>query len=583
MSTTPVLRLDAYRGRRQQRVERTLTLLSPDPVRGRLAELLVHALEVTGGDRAAVFWLDDFAPRGACPHVVIDQYGESPRRWFDPALFQAAWERGIPGTVEVTNVRATPIVGEAVRSAVCLCLGSDGVRTWFLGLDSTAPRPPLEGDARAELMHLAGRCTTLILHRDLLEDPEGPGRAETFTGWSILSDIDTEGASEARITERFLVMRLVRAVLDEDLSPADDLMHERVGDLRAELADGVERPYWDAVLDAVIADDASALVHSVLEVGLRSQDVGELEGALEAFRSGYWLAATAGDAEHGLDAARYLGRSLRRAGRWDDSERWYSQAVALARVLEDHAGEALALDGQAATLRARGNLPGARRVLDEALGAAERAGDAHALGSVHQQIMTAQHLAGRGEDAIRHGWASVRAYRTERDQLRALVSLAGILLDLGAVEVAEEAYEVALQRVEEGYYRAFALEGYAHSAALLGDRDVYERRYRRVTNEAAAVGGVDFQAQARLYRGRAYQALGDMDEARRWFVEAMDFAEAQGLNTYVFQAEQGLKALENGRVEPVRDPDVPAPWNRTLDLVRGGLGDLRRELTGVGA
>jgi hypothetical protein len=142
---------------------------------------------------------------------------------------------------------------------------------------------------------------------------------------------------------------------------------------------------------------------------------------------------------------------------------------------------------------------------------------------------------------------------------------------------------VALQRVEEGYYRAFALEGYAHAAALRGDRALYERRYERVSNEAGAAGGIDFQAQARLYRGRAYQALGDEHEARRWFVEAMDFAQAQGLNTYVFQAEQSLKALEDGRVEPVRDPDIPAPWNRTLDVVRGGLGDLRRELTGVGA
>jgi tetratricopeptide (TPR) repeat protein len=327
----------------------------------------------------------------------------------------------------------------------------------------------------------------------------------------------------------------------------------------------------------------AALSRAVVNVGLRSEDVGELEGALEAFRSGYWVAAFAGEASVALDAARYLARSLRRAGRWDDSERWYAQAVEVARLVGDVGGEALALDGQAATLRARGNVRAAARVLDEALDAARRSDNAHALGSVHQQLMTLAHLSGRGGDAIQHGWASVQAFDSRRDQLRALVSLAGILLDLGAVEVAEEAYALALERVEEGYFRAFALEGHAHAAALRGDRAEYERRYQRVQSEAWAAGGVDFQAQARLYRGRAYRALGDLDEARAWFRDAQAFAEEKGLNAYVFQAEEAIRTVD-GRPAAIEleTAELVLP-DTALEEVRGGLGALRRKLGGAGA
>jgi tetratricopeptide (TPR) repeat protein len=583
MSTTQVLRLDAYRGRRQQRVQRALILLGPDAARLRLGELVAEALQVAEGDRAAVVWIDEFGSLVPRPHVVIDLVTDPPRRAYDSRLLQQAWGIGVPGVVDVPDALRGRGQGEAPRSSLCVCLGSDGLRTWFLVVDSLTGRGPLEPEVRDRLMHLAGRCTTVLLNRELLGERGGPGRADAFTGWSVLSDVDYEDAVEDRITERFLVLRLVRACLDDDLSPDPGLISQRVEALRAELGGGEERPRWEAVLGAAEVGDMPALARAVLQVGLRSEDVGEIEGALEAFRSGYWVAALSVESSAALEAARYLGRSLRRAGRWDDSERWYSQAVVLARAIGDASGEALALDGQAATLRARGNLPGARRVLDEALEAAHRSGDAHAVGSVHQQIMTAHHLAGRGDEAIEHGWASVRAFRSLRDQLRALVSLAGILLDLGAVELAEEAYEVALERVEEGYYRAFALEGHAHAAALRGDREAYECRYETVLDEAWAAGGVDFQAQARLYRGRAYRALGDLDEARRWFDEALAFAEKAGLHAYVFQAEEALRALEHGDAEPTREP-APHPFAPdTLDEVRGGLGALRREFAGVGA
>jgi tetratricopeptide (TPR) repeat protein len=196
--------------------------------------------------------------------------------------------------------------------------------------------------------------------------------------------------------------------------------------------------------------------------------------------------------------------------------------------------------------------------------------------------MTAYHLAGAAAEAVEHGWASVQGYDTPRDRLRALVSLAGVLLDMGAVRLAEEAYELAVERVDEGYFRAYALEGYAHAAALRGDRAEYEQRYRRVHAQGWAAGGLEFQAQAYVYRGRAYEALGDIGEAGRWYHKAIGFARRAKLRAQVLEAEEALGRLERGQDE--RGSRGPAPLalpERALEAVQGGLGALRRELASV--
>jgi tetratricopeptide (TPR) repeat protein len=219
-------------------------------------------------------------------------------------------------------------------------------------------------------------------------------------------------------------------------------------------------------------------------------------------------------------------------------------------------------------------------VLGEALRAAQGSGDHHALGSVHGHLMTLHHISGEGREAVEHGWASIQAYRSTEDRLNALVSLAGIMLDLGAVEVAEEAYGLALERLEGGYFRAFALEGYAHAAALRGDCREYEQRYRRVYAQGWAAGGVEFRAQAYVYRGRAYEALGDPVEAGRWYAKAASFAERASSKVHQLEAEEALARLDGGTGAP-RGPAPLALPARTLETVRGGLGALRRELTGL--
>jgi tetratricopeptide (TPR) repeat protein len=217
-------------------------------------------------------------------------------------------------------------------------------------------------------------------------------------------------------------------------------------------------------------------------------------------------------------------------------------------VVEDPEAEAVALDGWANTLRVKGAFPAARRRLMQALDLARTAGSDYALGSVHQSLMTVAALAGETGAALEHGWASVEAYATARDQLRALVTVAGLLLELDEARLAEQAYQVALEHLEEPYFRLFALDGYAHAAALQGDRQLYEARSIRLDQEDWRVGGPDFEGQVYLYRGRAWEQLGKPARARSWFERALALAESHGLAKTLFEAQGGLDRLNRGAV-----------------------------------
>ena len=583
MSSTPVLPLEVYRGRRRQRLERSLALLRPDPVRGALAVHLGDLLEVLGADRAAVCWTEDYGAFQPRAHLVLDVQAERPRMAIDARLLREAWEQGIPGAVDIASLRRAAIPDHP-RSAACVALGSDGERAWFVVVDTVRPRPPLTGDAWERLLYLSGECAAILLNRGLLTAADTPGRIEAFDGWPALAGLAQGGTGDARLTSRFLVLRFLRRLLDDDLQPDPELAAERILAVRKQLpaASGEEAECWHAVLNAAEAGKRDVLARASLDLGLSVDDRGELDAAIDALESAYWIAALSGEAETAVDAARFLGRACRKAGRWDGSEAWYECARQVAAVEEFTALEALALDGRASTLQARGNTRGALRMLDEALDVALASGDAGAQGSVHQHLMTLHFLAGDGVRAVEHGWAAVSSHQERRDRLRALVALAGILLDLGLLDLAEEAYTLALQRVDEGYFRAFAVEGHAHLAALRGDRKLYEERYRAVTDMGWSIGGIDFRAQAHLYRGRAYAALGDVAEARRWFERTVAFAEETGLNSYIFKAEEGLAQLGR-RGRGTRRPARFTLPSETLGEVRGGLGRLRQELAGASA
>jgi tetratricopeptide (TPR) repeat protein len=271
---------------------------------------------------------------------------------------------------------------------------------------------------------------------------------------------------------------------------------------------------------------------------------GELSLAIEILRTAFETSVLLGDAIAGGLMAAKLGRLHRNAGEWDPSETWYRKALDIARAAGDLEREALALDGWSSTLRVRGRFPDSRLRVRQALEVATRSGSGHAVGSVQHSLMTLAAQSGQVGEALEHAWAAVEGYDTLRDRLRALVMLGGFLLEIGEGALAERAYEAAVERVTEPYYRLFALDGYAHAAALQGDRSAYEARTKVLEAEDWRPGGPDFAGQVYLYRGRAWDRLGDPEKARRWFERTLEWCETHGLAGTLFAAQAALDRLD---------------------------------------
>ncbi|MBW3535195.1 MAG: hypothetical protein KY453_08280 [Gemmatimonadetes bacterium] len=72
MSTSSVLRLDEYRGRRDQRLRLARALHGAHDGRRRLLGLLETAVGVLDADRAAVLWVDEYGAGLVHVHLVLD-------------------------------------------------------------------------------------------------------------------------------------------------------------------------------------------------------------------------------------------------------------------------------------------------------------------------------------------------------------------------------------------------------------------------------------------------------------------------------------------------------------------------------
>ncbi|MDX1566640.1 MAG: tetratricopeptide repeat protein, partial [Longimicrobiales bacterium] len=392
----------------------TLAMHRVDEDRRLVAERLREVLQVTGADRSALVWIDEYGPGLVHPYCVLDILSDRPRRSFAIDPLRRAWKQGIPGLLDEPDLVSShqTILAEAPRSLASVALGSDGLRSWFLVVDSRTPRSSFDAGTTDELMFLAGECASIVIHEDLEASRGARGRTvgvhdttssstplssfererrSRFPGWPVLRDVDDgtddSGRHEA-VTLRFLVARLIRELADDGFTVDADVYRHRIDAVRGEIREvsgsGVVSGQWKDVLDSLENQDFGRLSASVLSLAVDAEDEGHLHGARELNRLAYDVAVAGSHAEHGVDAARYLGRVNRRLGSWEESERWYECAVGVARAAGLVRGQALALDGLGNTFRVRGNFPKAREAYLEVLEVGEEIPDSDLRGRAHQ-------------------------------------------------------------------------------------------------------------------------------------------------------------------------------------------------------
>lgn len=555
-------------------------------------------MELLAADRGAVVWVDEYGPGLLHVHSLLDLVWDPPRRDFTVDGCRAAWGKGVPGLCDVPEADRSPALPTplGIRSSCCVALGSDGTRAWFLIVDSLTPRAALTVDVTDDLMFLAGEAAAVVLHRDLDKRSFRPRKAianadptadESFSGWRVLKDLEgREDDAEAsqRIATRFLVVRAIRSVLDEEFTMDRTTLEQHVEGVRPEFdafdRTDPERESWSEVLAALSAEDAETLGRSVLRLADCVDGLGHLHGAGELFGLAYRAALVCASGAIAGDAARRLGRTYRRLGGWEESARWYAVAQELGDATDDRRLSALALSGMGQTLREKGNLPGAFEAHREALSQGLAIGDCHVQGIAHHDLMADEKLRGNHSEAIRHGWEAVRLYPSERDRLRALTDLASAFVEAGDLVAADNAYTVVAHTSEEFIYRVSALDALAYVEALRGNRQGFEQRLDAVDATAWRQGSTFMVSQLLYYRGKAYALLGDVELAERWLQEARAFSEEHSINQIAFDAETALAALKAGGGTDDARSDTPADpiALEGVDGIRDELNVMRAKL-----
>lgn len=583
-----ILRLDEYRERREQRLRLAASLYRADPARSDLLGHLARVATLLGADRAATVWIDEYGPGLVHPHVVLDLLSDRPRRSFSADPLRRAWEAGVPGLFESHGTGLATPRGETPPWTVAVALGSDGTRSWFLVADAVSAGRSLDDNVRDRVMFLAGECSAVVLHRDLDKSPASVGSeaarsAPRFAGWPILQDIEgREGDEEEsrRIAMRFVVARLPRLLVDDDLASPADRLRQQAERAREEMTKdgepalvGPEWTLWASVLDAFQEGDLDGLGRALLSLGEAVEARLHLHGAVELYQTAYELFAATGSVVAAVDAARFAGRALRRLARWDEASRWYGVAreVAVAGALP--AKVALVLDGSANLHRERGNLPAARALLVDALSFAEESRDDEARGTVYHGLTGLDHQAGRLDDAMVWGWKAVQAYKDRDKQVMALASLGGVLLDAGALSSSADAWACVRDLAANDYYRLYALDALGHIAALRGDAGEFARWAAAADALGWESGTLPVKAEILHYRGLSYRALGNTEQARSYLRRAVAFAEEHGYSQTLFAAEEALKVLDEGAWE-VAHPVAPPP----TEEIRSGLRGMRRSV-----
>ncbi len=592
MSTSNVLRLDEYRDRRDQRFKLAASLCYTDRQRSAVLGHLRETAAVLSAGRAAMVWVDEFGPGMVHPYVVLDLASDRPRRVFSLEPLNQAWEAGVPGVHFGEGEGFPRMLGVDPGCTVAIALGSDGTRAWFVVADSVGVGRPLSEEAEGRIMFLAGECSGVVLHRDLDRsvDAADPGKAG-FVGWPILKDVEGREEDEAqsrRIGLRFIVGRLPGLLLEDDLTIERDGQRTKAQRAREEIATaleaggdfGAEGQLWHEVLDAFERGNLEALGQALLSLGENVEGQGHQHGAIELYRTAYEISAAVGEIEAAVDAARFSGRALRRLARWADAQRWYDAARRVGETAGLDGRVAVVLLGLSSMYRDRGNLPTSRSLVADALPFAQRSGDPVALGQVYHTRMALEHMAGALDSALESGWRAVNTYTHSRDRVQALASLAGVLIDVGELDAAEDAWNVVLLLDEDRHYRLYAVDALGHIAALRGDEVEFESRAAEADAMGWESGELSAKAEILQYRGLSYRALGRDEEARRWLERAISFAKRHAFNRTMFVAEEALKSLDGDTRSRVTETSPPPPATR--EGVRRGLQSWRLELSEVG-
>ena len=281
------------------------------------------------------------------------------------------------------------------------------------------------------------------------------------------------------------------------------------------------------------------------------------------------------DSDFAIDAHVQLGVCLRQVGDLDSAEAAYRTAGQIAGATGDFVGVVRARVGEGKIAFARGNLPRAERLLDDAI--------VDATGPAMRAVrVTARHdrayvaaLRGDYEFTIKLAYQALEEAELPIERDRLLSDIGAAFNDLGVYSAACDAFLVLTVTAQEPYVRWTATLNLLEIAQKTGTEPLFER-YRRELSPVALPPRL--ATDYHLYVGQGLVRFGQPLEGIAAFERALEIATKHGFNQAAFRIESVL--ADARRAERSRQA-VETTWvapSEELDGIARALREMREEV-----
>jgi tetratricopeptide (TPR) repeat protein len=273
-----------------------------------------------------------------------------------------------------------------------------------------------------------------------------------------------------------------------------------------------------------------------------------------------------------------LGACQRFLGALPEASRTFEAASAIATDVGDIVGILKAQIGTAKIALARGNMPGAERILDETIARAAQSDDLVEVRAVAlQDRADVAFQRARYDLAVELAYQSLELTTDSINRDRLLADIAAAFYMLGVHTAAKDAYQILEATGQEQYIRWLASINLMEIAARDGSMPLFER-YRRVL--AATEFPPALEARFQLQTAESYEALAQSEAAIDAARRAGAVAERYGFNEMVFAAEAVVTRVAQGRGAVPVAPEIAVP--ASLRDIAATIRDLRSKVPAGG-
>ena len=271
--------------------------------------------------------------------------------------------------------------------------------------------------------------------------------------------------------------------------------------------------------------------------GEATEDASDFEAAITLYGQAHEAALSTANEAATLTAARFLGRALRKLGRWDEAVTWYEQTRDTALALGRLDAAAHVAIGLANVRRHKGAIPAAEALYRSAIEEGTESGARQAVAQGYFGLLWGHVLAEAWTEAVQAGWRAFTEARGFPDEWDILHALGECFRRLGRSEEAWCCNLITMHGSPLTEGRHQSAQNLAVMAALRGDEASFDYFSSKVDLAEVSVMG---KGQILFERGQALLAL-DRPEGQEALEAALRYAEEVKLGKLVFDIEAALE------------------------------------------